>query len=72
MITESSKIYNDLNLYIKENTIFTNLRLSFVGRYIWMMFATDAVFALVFLVDLLFTLRCRARQMQQKQKRLRK
>ena len=58
MITESSKIYNDIQVYVEENTIFTNVRLSFLDRYMWMMLATDALFAFALLLDRWLFNRC--------------
>ena len=59
MIGENSKIYYNLNSYIEDNSIFTNLRLSFLARYLVLMVLIDVVFVFLFLLHVLLTNLCR-------------
>lgn len=71
MITESSKIYTNLNAYIEENSIFTNVRLAFFGRYLVLMAITDGLFVAAFLLHVLLVAcyrRC-ARSTKKRRKR---
>ena len=53
MISPDSKIYNDLNVYIKENTIFTNLQFSFIQRIVLIILFFDALLFIILLLKLL-------------------
>ena len=55
MIETNSKYYTDLKLYISDNTLVTNLQISFVKRIIIIFFSINLIILFIYLIQISFS-----------------